>query len=206
MEFRDGGLAGDFPQSGSFPETGGLIVEHDIITVGNAHEIVAPGHGQKACQIFNVVLVGLHVIGVAAVTAHRNTGKFAHEMVLKAGTGHLTCIVQILRADEADYSIHEERLVFFLEVAEDPTYAEIYEGSWLEENRPYGVVHRIASLGQGAGGFCLEWALAECGNIRIDTHEANLPMRSLLKKLGYTYCGMIYTHDGTPRLAYQKTR
>jgi RimJ/RimL family protein N-acetyltransferase len=96
--------------------------------------------------------------------------------------------------------------VFFLEVAEDPTYAEIYQGSWLEENRPYGVVHRIASLGQGAGGFCLEWALAECGNIRIDTHEANLPMRSLLKKLGYTYCGMIYTHDGTPRLAYQKTR
>ena len=96
--------------------------------------------------------------------------------------------------------------VFFLEVAEDPTYAEIYQGSWLEVNRPYGVVHRIASLGQGAGGFCLEWALAECGNIRIDTHEANLPMRSLLKKLGYTYCGMIYTHDGTPRLAYQKTR
>lgn len=96
--------------------------------------------------------------------------------------------------------------VFFLEVAEDPTYAEIYQGSWLEVNRPYGVVHRIASLGQGAGGFCLEWALAECGNIRIDTHEANQPMRSLLKKLGYTYCGMIYTHDGTPRLAYQKTR
>lgn len=106
--------------------------------------------------------------------------------------------------EKASGTTEEILAVFFLEVAEDPTYAEIYEGSWLEENRPYGVVHRIASLGQGAGGFCLEWALAECGNIRIDTHEANLPMRSLLKKIGYTYCGMIYTHDGTPRLAYQK--
>ncbi|MBO7174191.1 MAG: N-acetyltransferase [Spirochaetaceae bacterium] len=106
--------------------------------------------------------------------------------------------------EKASGTTEEILAVFFLEVAEDPTYAEIYEGSWLEENRPYGVVHRIASLGQGAGGFCLEWALAECGNIRIDTHEANLPMRSLLKKLGYTYCGMIYTHDGTSRLAYQK--
>ena len=108
--------------------------------------------------------------------------------------------------EKVGQSTEEILAVFFLEMAEDPTYAEIYEGSWLEENRSYGVVHRSASLGQGAGGFCLEWALAECGNIRIDTHEANLPMRSLLKKLGYTYCGMIYTHDGTPRLAYQKTR
>ncbi|MBO5691137.1 MAG: N-acetyltransferase [Spirochaetaceae bacterium] len=106
--------------------------------------------------------------------------------------------------EKAGQSTEEILAVFFLEMAEDPTYAEIYEGSWLEEELPYGVVHRIASLGRGAGGFCLEWALAECGNIRIDTHEANMPMRSLLKKLGYTYCGVIYTHDGTPRLAYQK--
>lgn len=113
--------------------------------------------------------------------------------------------VCVKETEEKAGEIAEEILaVFFLEVAEEPTYAEIYEGSWLEENRPYGVVHRIASRGQGAGGFCLQWALAECGNIRIDTHEANLPMRSLLKKLGYQYRGTIYTHDGTPRLAYQK--
>ena len=112
--------------------------------------------------------------------------------------------VCVQEAEETAEQAEEILAVFFLEVAEDPTYAEIYEGSWLEEHRPYGVVHRIASVGKGAGGFCLEWALAECGNIRIDTHEANLPMRSLLKKLGYQYCGMIYTHDGTPRLAYQK--
>lgn len=112
--------------------------------------------------------------------------------------------VCVKEAEEKAGQTEEILAVFFLEVAEDPTYEEIYDGSWLEENRAYGVVHRIASLGQGAGGFCLEWALAQCGNIRIDTHEANLPMRSLLKKLSYTYCGMIYTHDGTPRLAYQK--
>lgn len=112
--------------------------------------------------------------------------------------------VCVKETQEATGQTEEILAVFFLEVAEDPTYAKIYQGSWLEDKRPYGVVHRIASRGQGAGGFCLQWALAQCGNIRIDTHEANLPMRSLLKKLGYTYCGMIYTHDGTPRLAYQK--
>lgn len=96
--------------------------------------------------------------------------------------------------------------VFFLEVADDPTYHKIYDGQWLDEKLPYGVIHRIASSGQvrGAGEFCLEWALEHCGNIRIDTHEANAPMKNLLKKLGYTYCGTINTHDGTPRLAFQK--
>lgn len=96
--------------------------------------------------------------------------------------------------------------VFFLEVAPDSTYDVIYGGEWLETDAPYGVVHRIATAGKGAGvgAFCLEWALEQCGNIRIDTHEANLPMQNLLKKLGYHRCGCINTHDGTPRVAYQK--
>ena len=96
--------------------------------------------------------------------------------------------------------------VFFLEAAPDSTYDAIYEGSWLAEDAPYGVVHRIASSGKsaGVGAFCLEWALEQCGNIRIDTHEANLPMQNLLKKLGYRRCGIINTHDGSPRVAFQK--
>ena len=95
---------------------------------------------------------------------------------------------------------------FFLEVAPDSTYDIIYEGNWLEKDAHYGVVHRIATLGRGAGvgAFCLEWALEQCGNIRIDTHQANVPMQNLLKKLGYHRCGIINTHDGTPRVAYQK--
>lgn len=95
--------------------------------------------------------------------------------------------------------------VFFLETADDPSYHQI-QGQWLEPHQPYGVIHRLASSRriQGAATLCLQWALEQCGNIRIDTHQANLPMRNLLQKLDYHYCGIIHTHDGTARLAYQK--
>jgi RimJ/RimL family protein N-acetyltransferase len=41
-------------------------------------------------------------------------------------------------------------------------------------------------------------------SLKIDTHEDNLGMQSLIKKLGYTYCGIIYTNYGDKRLAFEK--
>lgn len=89
---------------------------------------------------------------------------------------------------------------------EEPTYRAIWGGGWLDD-RPYGVVHRIASAGtvRGAAGYCLDWCLAQCGNLRIDTHRDNAPMRRLLEKRGFTYCGIIHLADGAERLAYQRT-
>ena len=94
--------------------------------------------------------------------------------------------------------------VFYFAIEEDPTYHIIYEGRWLN-TKPYGVVHRIASSGtvKGAGEFCLEWALEACRNLRIDTHEDNVVMQNLLKKLGFRYCGIIHLENGDPRLAFQ---
>jgi len=96
--------------------------------------------------------------------------------------------------------------VFTFRVGPDATYARIYDGHWLDD-AVYGVVHRIASshIVRGSASFCIEWAFRQCGNIRIDTHRDNIPMQHLLQKLGYTYCGIIHTYDGTGRLAYQKT-
>lgn len=94
--------------------------------------------------------------------------------------------------------------VFYFAIEEDPTYNFI-EGKWINNNL-YGVVHRIA-VGvntKGVGSFCLNWAYDKCTNLRIDTHKKNIPMKSLLKKLGFQYCGIIYISDGTPREAYQK--
>lgn len=90
-------------------------------------------------------------------------------------------------------------------VTEEPTYAVI-DGKWLNE-KPYGVIHRIASNGTGKGmaAHCIAWAYEKQPNIRIDTHADNIPMQSLLKKLGFTCCGIIRVADGTKRLAYQKT-
>lgn len=95
---------------------------------------------------------------------------------------------------------------FYFEIGDEPTYKEIFDGGWLND-KPYGVVHRIASARgtKGAGAFCLDWCYDQIGNVRIDTHKNNIPMQNLLIKKGYKTCGIIYVSDGTERIAYQKT-
>ena len=99
----------------------------------------------------------------------------------------------------------EVAATFFFAVGEEPNYRVITEGSWLND-RPYGVVHRIAAKGRGKGiaAFCLNWCLKQCGNIRIDTHRNNLPMQRALKKNGFVPCGIVYVEDGTERIAFQR--
>ena len=94
---------------------------------------------------------------------------------------------------------------FFYRFGTDDTYLKIYNGEWLDES-PYGVVHRIASDGtiRGTASFCLQWALEQCGNLRIDTHRDNTVMQHTLDKNDFTYCGVIYLEDGSERIAYQK--
>lgn len=94
--------------------------------------------------------------------------------------------------------------VFYFAVESDPTYGYI-DGAWLNDAH-YGVIHRIAveESGKGAAAECFRFAESLCDNIRIDTHEHNIPMQRCLAKLGYTRCGIIYLEDGDPRIAYQK--
>jgi len=90
----------------------------------------------------------------------------------------------------------------------EPTYRNITDGKWLDDS-PYGVVHRIAGDGseKGIGAFCINWAFAQCGHLRIDTHGDNTVMQNLVKKLGFIHCGTIYVEeDDFPRLAYEKIR
>ncbi len=87
----------------------------------------------------------------------------------------------------------------------DPTYTIIEEGRWGKE-APYGVLHRVAGDGtvRGVVSACVAFASARYDYLRIDTHESNLPMQKALAREGFTYRGIIYTHDGTPRLAYDR--
>ena len=90
----------------------------------------------------------------------------------------------------------------------DATYRNIVDGAWLSD-APYGVVHRIASDGsvKGVGTFCINWAFAQCGHLRIDTHGDNIVMQNLMRKLGFTQCGIIYVvEDNDPRIAYEKIK
>lgn len=88
----------------------------------------------------------------------------------------------------------------------DPTYAKIYEGSWLDDEREYVTIHRIASLStvHGIADLVFGWCFAQVPNIRIDTHADNKLMQHILQSRGFTYCGIIYLLSGDPRLAFQK--
>ena len=95
----------------------------------------------------------------------------------------------------------------------DENYAEIFEGSWLNDE-PYYAIHNLAVSARGRGngkrlmGFAEEVA-RENGirNLRCDTAEENLIMQHLLASWGYERCGVIYLKRTTvhnKRIAYQK--
>lgn len=88
----------------------------------------------------------------------------------------------------------------------EPTYARIFEGAWIDDMRPYHVVHRIGSLPDVHGVFraIMDWCFSQDPNIRIDTHRDNHIMQHCIQSYGFEYCGIIYLESGDPRLAYQK--
>lgn len=95
-------------------------------------------------------------------------------------------------------------------------YNTIYNGSWLT-NSKYYTVHRIAvkkeyyqqgiavSLLKEAEKIAIE---DKCISIRVDTHKDNIQMNSLLLKMGYIKCGIIFLPRSTvldkERIAYEK--
>ena len=95
----------------------------------------------------------------------------------------------------------------------EPTY-NVIEGKWLtDQASPYGVIHRMAVgalfRSQGIAKYILESSehrLREdhIESMRIDTHEDNFAMQSLLANCGYSYCGIIFLHNGDRRLAFEK--
>lgn len=93
--------------------------------------------------------------------------------------------------------------VFAFIEGEDPTYIKI-DGAWLNQE-PYYAIHRIASDGVYHGTFreCIDFCKEKSLNLKIDTHENNATMHHLLKKNGFTRCGIIYLEDGEARIAYQ---
>ena len=96
--------------------------------------------------------------------------------------------------------------VFALIEGPAPTYAVI-QGAWLND-RPYAVVHRLASSGKvgGIGEICLRWCIDRFDTLRVDTHADNRVMQRTLIRMGFVYTGVIFCHNGTPRHAYQLDR
>jgi GNAT superfamily N-acetyltransferase len=116
-------------------------------------------------------------------------------------------------AQNAGYVLTEGELIigyFAAFVNNEPAYDQI-EGQWLTLG-DFLVVHRMAlaenRLGKGLAkimfGFAEQIAREkQIGSIKVDTNFDNLDMLSILKKLGYTYCGEVHFR-GSPRKAFEK--
>lgn len=97
-------------------------------------------------------------------------------------------------------------LVFSFKIGEDPSYIEIKEGKWLDNETEYGVIHTLA----GKEGYknCFEECLRFCeqftNHFRGDTHENNKKMRYLYSKYGFKCCGIVTLTNGEDRLGFEK--
>lgn len=87
----------------------------------------------------------------------------------------------------------------------DPTYGYI-EGAW-HSDEPYAAIHCVASNGKIKGMFAkvVEYCEKRSRHLRIDTYKDNRIMQRAIEKQGFSYCGIIYLANGSPRLAYDKT-
>lgn len=120
---------------------------------------------------------------------------------------------ELLRTDierKNSYVVEEQDQIiatFAFILGDDPTYARIDDGAWLNQE-PYGTIHRLASR-QGTHGiaqFCFDWCKNQIRDLRADTYQDNVIMQHLLEKNGFIRCGIIYLANGSPRIAYQFSR
>ena len=94
--------------------------------------------------------------------------------------------------------------VFYFVIGPDPTYAVIEKGAW-HSDKTYGTIHRIAGNGTGGVfGAALDFCRSKIDYLRIDTHDDNKVMQHVVTKHGFKACGIIYTDDGTPRIAFDR--
>ena len=95
--------------------------------------------------------------------------------------------------------------VFAFAIDNEPTYDKIYDGAWLN-NEQYAYIHRIAvkKHGRGIVDFCFDECFKIHANLKIDTHQDNIPMQRVLLRNGFQCCGTIYLKNGEKRIAFQK--
>lgn len=94
----------------------------------------------------------------------------------------------------------------------DASYLQLTHGAWLNEDS-YKVIHRFVIDStfhqQGLGSTfmaLIEQKTIEEGvfNIRVDTHQRNIPMTNLLIKNRYIQCGEAFIEGAGPRMVYHK--
>ena len=112
-------------------------------------------------------------------------------------------IEEDMRHDQAYVLVKGSDVVgyFAYTTGKEDVYENIAEGAFREDGYRYSSVHRVAvspeHRGHGLGGRVFEYAVKlahidHALSLRCDTHEDNKPMRTLLGKCGFQYCGVVY--------------
>lgn len=116
-----------------------------------------------------------------------------------------------LEKEEIYVNVIEDKIVAVATLATyEPTYKNI-KGAWLNDEKAI-IIHRIATLlNEQKKGYAKAFLTyinetLKYNNIKIDTHELNLPMKNFLLKNGFILCGEItlFQEFDNKRLAYQK--
>ena len=126
-------------------------------------------------------------------------------------------ISYVLEKVEKDNIESESKIIgtIVLSPEKEVPYSKI-EGKWITDD-DYMVIHRLAVdanvKNKGIATKILEFSEKICLEKKIlslksDTHEDNEPMKKLLEKNGFSYCGVIYLDKepdvGEKRIAYEK--
>ena len=112
-------------------------------------------------------------------------------------------------AEKALYTVRIESeiaAVFYFRIGSDDSYRRI-DGAW-QNDAPYAVIHRVAVSdrfrGRGLSRAIFDYCYARFPNLKIDTHEKNIPMQRTLEKNGFRRCGTVRIEGGDTRIAYQR--
>ena len=132
------------------------------------------------------------------------------------GYPNQTQIKQDIANNESYVLINDENQVIatsMFSIRPEPTY-KLIDGEWkIKESEKYGVIHRLAIdknyRKKGIASFVLKefhqkLMKQQIRSLKIDTHEDNHEMQYLVRKLGYVYCGIIFTEYNAKRFAFEK--
>ena len=167
---------------------------------GNFHQWDAPGFPPDALLLRDIERGGGYVIEISPRDPS-GLGRNDNVSVILSGAADGTPVISSGAADGVEKSVIA---YFALLSSPEPTY-DVIDGAWLTD-KPYGVIHRMASYPDVHGVFAsiMNFAATRYAHLRVDTHRDNRIMRHLVEKHGFTYCGIIWLTDGTPRLAYER--
>lgn len=124
------------------------------------------------------------------------------------GYPHEDDIMNDIRRNVSYVVLDEDTVVgtFAFILGEDPTYRLIEGGTWINDPRTYGTIHRLAAARgvHGIADTCLHFCEQRTGHLRADTHSDNKVLQHFLTSRGFVYRGIIYVRNHSPRLAYQR--